>query len=336
MTTTPRRLAALAGGLAGVVTLGAVAEARVGMRLRRHEVPVLTPGSQPLHILHLSDFHMLPSMQMKKRWIRELRELPIDLVVNTGDNLSSPAALVTVMEALEPFLDLPGAFVYGSNDYYAPRWRNPLRYLWRSGASAPLNDPGVELPHEALADCLQATGWHDLRNASTTVELAGRQVVLAGMDDPHIDLDDMPSVPPVAGSNSTGLADELRIGVVHAPYSRALDAFAGAGMALVLAGHTHGGQVAVPGYGALVTNCDLPSWRASGLQGWPGRIPGTTAEEPPVQPWPPLRPRRELPSSRMYVHISRGLGTSPYAPIRLFCQPEATLLTLTPETEHRV
>lgn len=320
MTTTPRLLATLAGGLAGALTLGAVAEARLGMRLRHHEVPVLPPGSQPLHILHLSDFHMLPSMQLKMRWIRELRTLPLDLIVNTGDNLSSPAALVTVMDALEPFFDLPGAFVYGSNDYYAPRWRNPLRYLWRSGASAPVDDPGDELPHESLAACLQAAGWHDLRNTSAQVEVAGRRMVLAGMDDPHIDLDEMPPVPP---------ATDLRIGVVHAPYSRALDAFAAAGMDLVLAGHTHGGQVALPGYGALVTNCDLPSWRASGLQGWPGRIPNTPSNADPVQPWRRLRPRPQLPSSRMYVHISRGLGTSPYAPIRLFCQPEATLLKLT-------
>ena len=72
----------------------------------------------------------------------------------------------------------------------------------------------------------------------------------------------------------------------------------------MLAGHTHGGQVAVPFVGALVTNCDLPLRYAKGLHRW-------------------RHDRAET-----WLHVSAGLGTSPYAPIRFACPPEATLMTL--------
>ena len=104
----------------------------------------------------------------------------------------------------------------------------------------------------------------------------------------------------------------LRIGVLHAPYRRVLDAMVADGVDLALAGHTHGGQLCLPGVGALVTNCDLDRGRASGLSQWPGRIGSPEA------------------AGDMYLHVSAGLGTSPYTPVRLACRPEATLLTLLP------
>jgi predicted MPP superfamily phosphohydrolase len=92
-----------------------------------------------------------------------------------------------------------------------------------------------------------------------------------------------------------------------------LDAFTAGGYPLVLAGHTHGGQLRVPGYGALVTNCDLEPARARGLH------------------------RHESAGRGAWLHVSAGLGTSPYAPVRFCCRPEATLLTLvSAEDETRV
>jgi uncharacterized protein len=85
-----------------------------------------------------------------------------------------------------------------------------------------------------------------------------------------------------------------------------LDAIASDGHDLIMAGHTHGGQVCVPYYGALVTNCDLDRARAKGLS------------------------RYEAAGHESWLHVSAGLGTSPYAPIRFACPPEATLLTLIP------
>jgi uncharacterized protein len=90
-----------------------------------------------------------------------------------------------------------------------------------------------------------------------------------------------------------------------------LDQFAGDGYDAIFAGHTHGGQLRLPFAGALVTNCDLDTRRASGLHRHPADAePGT-----PGSAW---------------LHVSAGLGTSPFAPVRFCCRPEATLLTLTP------
>lgn len=321
------------------LTVGALIEARVGMRLRRHQIAVLPKGARDIRVLHISDFHFLPSMRTKMRWVRSLADLNPDLVVNTGDNLSSPHALTTAMDALSPLLQVPGVFVYGSNDYWAPTWKNPLRYLvfqCRTRQSVGINTAStpigvlaqdeeaqrVPLPHETFAKCLRAHGWLDLRNTSIATQINGTPITFIGVDDPHIGYDELPApaAPPTAG---------IRIGVAHAPYQRTLNDFATLGVAVTFAGHTHGGQVNLPGYGALVTNCDLPSWRASGLQGWPGELPAPQGRAP-VIPWRRLRPLpKRLGQSRMWVNISAGLGTSPFAPIRLFCRPEATLLTLT-------
>ena len=100
--------------------------------------------------------------------------------------------------------------------------------------------------------------------------------------------------------------------MTHAPYQRILERMSAEGVDLVLAGHTHGGQLCVPGFGALVTNCDLDRSRASGLSQWPGRPGAPRAADP------------------MHLHVSAGLGTSPYTPVRIACRPEAALLTLVP------
>ena len=104
-------------------------------------------------------------------------------------------------------------------------------------------------------------------------------------------------------------AADLRIGVVHSPEPRVLDRFAADGYDLLLCGHTHGGQLRVPGFGALVTNCGIDRDRVRWLHRW---APPSAAN--PNGTW---------------LHISAGLGTSPYAPVRFACPPEATLLTLT-------
>jgi predicted MPP superfamily phosphohydrolase len=68
-----------------------------------------------------------------------------------------------------------------------------------------------------------------------------------------------------------------------------------------MAGHTHGGQLCLPFYGALVTNCDLDRSRVKGVSRW---------------------------GAQTALHVSAGIGTSPFAPFRFCCRPEATLLTL--------
>src|SRR6476661_112365 len=165
-----------------------------------------------------------------------------------------------------------------------------------------------------------AGGWTDLDNVRTTVRVGGTELELVGTDDAHIRLDRYSSV---AGPASTSAA--VTIGVTHAPYQRVLDPMAVDGARLLIAGHTHGGQLALPFYGALVTNCDLPTDQAKGLSRWwpgagerPGRRPGHLGD----------RFGKNLstsvpPADAAWLHVSAGLGTSPYAPARFACRPEA-------------
>ena len=286
---------------AGVTALGGATFAYASLvernlfAVRRFDVPVLQPDAEPLRILHLSDLHMMPDQRRKQAWVAALGGTDPDLVVVTGDNMASPDALPGVLTALDPFLDVPGAFVFGSNDYRGPVWKNPLLYLVPDREYV----QGGELPADDLRAALVDSGWADLNNARTVLKAGGRSVELVGVDDPHVDRDDYPSV---AGPVSRGA--DLHIGLTHTPASRVLDPMAADGFTLLLAGHTHGGQVRVPGYGALTTNCDLPRRMARGLHRWPG--------------------------TEAWLHVSAGLGTHPTAPIRFACRPEATILTLIP------
>ncbi|MDL5351234.1 metallophosphoesterase [Microbacterium sp. zg-YB36] len=272
--------------------------------LRRHELPVLAPGSRPLRILHISDAHMAPWQGRKQRWIASLAELEPDLVVNTGDNLGHVDGIRGIRIALAPFAGIPGVFVHGSNDLVAPSPRNPLRYF--SGPSQRRRKT-TRLDTGALDRFLtDDLGWADLNNKATTVDAGGLRVRAYGVSDAHRDWDDLDAM---AAALSPVPAGDLELGVTHAPYRRILDDFTARGADLVLAGHTHGGQVRIPGSpSALVANCDIPLHQARGLSTWTSG------------------------GSTVPLNVSAGIGHSIYAPVRFGCAPEATLLTLVPRS----
>jgi predicted MPP superfamily phosphohydrolase len=301
--------------LAGLVAAGAaglayaVAEAH-RYTLRRAEVPVLAPGQSPLRVLHISDLHLTPRHQGRVTWVRSLDALDPDLVVVTGDFLGHQQAVPVVLDALGPLLDRPGLFVLGSNDYYAPAPVKPWRYLTAPSA---LDEQRPQLPWGDLVKGLSSAGWHDLSNARAAVTVDGRSLDVRGVDDPHIRRDRYAEV---AGPFARDA--DLTLGVTHAPYLRVLDAMTDDGADLVLAGHTHGGQLCLPGYGAIITNCDLDRRRAKGLSRH--EHTAQNSEGPG---------RGGVDGGGAFLHVSAGLGTSPYAPVRFACPPEATLLTLT-------
>jgi uncharacterized protein len=286
--------AVLGGTAAAIAAAGAVCVAygvlveRKWYRLRRERVGVLPAGAEPLTVLHLSDLHQTASDARQRAWLAGLAELPTDLLVVTGDMLGEPEALDPVLSALGRFRPRLGAVaVLGSNDYFAPRPRNYLSYFL---PRAP-RPPARRNPWQGLVAGLRAQGWTVLSNERARIG----EIELAGLDDAHIGRDDASILVPAAGSPPL-----LRLGVCHAPYLRSLDAFERNGYGLVLAGHTHGGQVRLPLAGALVTNCDLPRGKARGVS----RHGSST------------------------LHVSAGLGTSKFAPFRFACRPEASLLEL--------
>jgi uncharacterized protein len=256
-------------------------------RLARYRLDILpAEGSDRLSVLHLSDLHMINGDERLRRFLASLPGA--DIVVITGDIVGEPEAVEYVVEALRPVRGrLASLFVLGSNDLYAPRPLNPLRYFVprRRHPRRPVRGRPRELVRQ-----LEADGWVHLKNRKH--EQSGVPMEIVGLDDPHIHRVD-PRVAPRTAPLEFGLA------VVHSPDPA--PELVALGYDLVLAGHTHGGQVRLPIVGALVTNCSIPNRMARGLF----RLgPG-------------------------HVHISAGLGTSKYAPFRLFCRPEAAFLELT-------
>ncbi len=260
--------------------------------VREATMPVLTPGSSPLKVLHISDIHMRPTQRRKQAWLRELAGWEPDLVVNTGDNLAHPRAVPAVVQALGDLLSVPGVFVFGSNDYFAPKLKNPANYLTNPNRRI----HGEPLPWQDLRAAFTERGWLDMTHTRREFEVAGLHIAAAGVDDPHLKRDRYPTI-----AGPANAAANLTLGLSHSPEPRVLDQFAADGYQLVMAGHTHGGQLCLPFYGAIVTNCELDRSRAKGPSRW---------------------------GARTQLHVSAGIGTSPFAPLRFCCRPEATLLTL--------
>ena len=282
------------GALALGCALWGIGIERYLFTVREDSAEVLPSGSKPIRVLHISDFHVAPWQKRKLRFVAQLEKLNPDLVIDTGDNLGHPNAIAPTLEALEPLTKRPGAFVNGSNDYHAPGMRNPLAYLMRP------SDPSHAKPldNATLVAGLAKNGWLNLNNASGTLTIQGTKIGFVGVDDPHDGLADYGSVQKPKDA-------DVIIAVAHAPYLETIDTF---GFSQVLfAGHTHGGQVCLPGGRALTTNSDLPTRYARGQSIW------------------------NTEKGRVVLQVCAGLGTSIFAPVRFFCRPEVRLVTLLPK-----
>jgi predicted MPP superfamily phosphohydrolase len=270
-----------------VVAVYAVFVERNWFAVRTHRVPCLPPGAAPMRVLHVSDLHLRSVQRRKQRFLRGLARVQPDVIVGTGDFLGDHLSVDATLSALEPIPKRAALFVLGSNDYYGPRFKNPIRYFIpakKRGRSHGTQNPWPELVHG-----LEARGWTFADNETLTID----GIDVLGLGDAHIGRADMRLATPRA-------RDGFRLAVAHSPdVAREL---AGKGYDLIVCGHTHGGQVCVPGVGALVTNCALPRDMAKGLH----RI------------------------GDAWLHVSGGLGTSMFAPYRLACRPEVCVLELVP------
>jgi uncharacterized protein len=271
----------------GCVLYGIFIE-RFRYRIVRHRLDILPVEAEPLVLLHLSDLHFVRRDPRKARF---LSTLPTpDVTVVTGDFLAEPEAIESAVTGVRAVRGRLGSwFVLGSNDYFAPE---PLNYLayFRTGRRRRRGRRGraPELIRGLVTD-----GWQDLTNSLDTVSFGGLDADLLGLDDAHIRRHDLRVAP-------RNVENSFSVAVMHSPDS-APEA-AALGYALIVAGHTHGGQVRLPWVGALVTNCSMPRRLASGL----------------------------IRMGSAVLHTSRGLGTSKYAPFRFWCRPEATYLELRP------
>jgi predicted MPP superfamily phosphohydrolase len=253
---------------------------------------------------------MAPWQDRKQEWLRSLALLEPDLIVNTGDNLGHRDGIEGIERALQVFAGIPGVFVHGSNDYVGPQFKNPFSYF--GGPSRKAARP-MSLDTARLERYFEETlGWLSLNNTARAIEVRGSRLEFFGTNDAHRGWDRLDVLPGAIEEmrENVGWQDESgpepkAIGVTHAPYRRVLDSFVTYGAELIFAGHTHGGQVRVPGLPALVTNCDIPREQAQGLSVW-------------------NHARRAA-----FLEVSAGIGTSIYAPVRFACPPEAVVVTLT-------
>ena len=288
-----RTVARVLGGLA-ISGLGlsayALAEPHL-FRLKRlvADLPVASVG---LDVLHVSDIHLTARTEGLQRWLAKLPGLldqPPDLVVATGDLIEDDSGIGPAVDLLSKLPARFGRFyVLGSHDYFQSSFHAYTKYFT---GRRPINARHADT--ERLETGLKESGWMPVTNSTELVETDAGRVRVAGVDDPYINRHRTEHIRREAG-------DALAIGLMHAP--DVVSEYALAGFDLVVGGHTHGGQVRIPGVGALVTNCSLPAALAGGLS-----LIGDT-----------------------WLHVSPGLGTSPFARIRFNCRPEVTLLQLRP------
>lgn len=263
-----------------LAALGGLAAAGLGWgwfeagwpRLRTLPCPVggLPPELEGVRVAHLSDFHLgVPSrgaraVEAGVDWVAARRP---DLVVLTGDLLTHPRGAARLRELTAR---IPGAFaVLGNHDVGVAT--DP------SAARSDHEDPGLVT---VLAD------------DAAVVELRGRRVQLVGVD---------PRTYLRKQARPERLADpgaDLRVLLCHFP--AIVDSLPPGAFDLVLAGHYHDGQIAVP-YGLGKLRLGDPGSR---------------------------HPRGVFRLEAGTLHVSPGLGTS-FVPFRLFARPEATELILT-------
>lgn len=262
-------------------------------RLQRLEVPVRGLG-RPLSILHLADTHLTSENGALARFVARLPDVigtVPDLVLATGDMIDDNSGIDPITDSLRNIEARHGKYyVLGSHDYYQTKWKPPLKYFTGEHSTPKLRAADTARFERLLGE----QGWTALTNTSERLSIGGAQVRIAGVDDPYLDRHDTRHI-------ERGAGDDLAIGLVHAP--NVVSEWLLNDFDLVLAGHTHGGQVRLPYFGALVTNCSLPNALAMGLH----RI------------------------GSGYLYVSPGLGQSRYSPIRFLARPTATLFELVPE-----
>ncbi|MGH2817959.1 MAG: metallophosphoesterase [Actinomycetota bacterium] len=292
-----RVIGLLRAGAAGVAVLGAYSFYEpYRFKLASIDVPVARPVPS-LTVLHLSDLHLTAGRRALARWLEELpRKLGQrpDLVAVTGDLIEDGSGIEAAIRVLSGLEGSLGRFyVLGSHDYYESAGPSYSKYFTgtRTIRRARRADTA------SLEAGLEGAGWVPLTNATELIDSPGGRIRISGVDDPYISRHSTEHI--------SRAADEvLALGLMHAP--DVVSDFALHGFDLVLAGHTHAGQVRLPRFGALVTNCSLPAGLAGGLH----RVGAT------------------------WLHVSPGLGTSRYSPVRFLARPEATLLRLAGDGTH--
>jgi predicted MPP superfamily phosphohydrolase len=294
-----RQFSGIAGGgirrgliaAAGGAVLGGAAlylyASRVEARAYRLETVRLSTGKGvKLRILHLSDLHLSYPETHKIDFLERITDDDYDLIVFTGDIFENYTGTQYAKHLVTRRPRLGTYAVLGNHDYYAYTWFH--KTVGRM--SRQFRHPKQKRDVMPLITALQDSGITVLRNSSKL--FAADRLALIGIDYPGITPEELKALVEQADSNW------LVAAILHLP--RRLHQLPAAGVDVAFAGHTHGGQVRLPGLGALITDSELHRSEASGL----------------------------ITREHTKIHVSRGLGADPKTNFRLFCPPAATIVEI--------
>lgn len=237
-----------------------------------------------LRILHLSDLHLCHPESDKIEFLQRITEQEFDLVALTGDIIEDYSGLAYLPSMLSRQPRLGAYAVLGNHDYFSYNlFHKTFGRLVRR-----FRHPRQRRDVKPLIEALERAGFTVLRNEA--VRHAHERVHVVGMDYPRLGRDLLHDL---VNQRQEG---DYAIVLFHLPVD--LENISASGAQLALGGHTHGGQIRLPGLGAVITDSELPRSRASGL----------------------------FKQGATCFHISRGLGADPRTNIRFLCPPAATVL----------
>jgi len=231
-------------------------------------------------IYQVSDLHMRQMGRREKIVMTLLQALPsADLIAVTGDMIHTPAGIKPFLRLAESFQAADGAYaVFGNSEH-----KNGVRPF-------------------AFSQTLAENGIRPLMNRHVLLSRGDAQIALAGVDDPVNDKDRLADA-------LTHVPDDMfTLLLMHSP-----DGVAEAvvrGVDVVLSGHTHGGQIRLPFYGALYTHSSLGKRMSDGYYSRKR-----------------LRAAIGIRPGRTQLYVTRGLGISGLA-LRFLTRPELTIITL--------
>jgi hypothetical protein len=227
----------------------------------------LAVGSKPLRIVHISDLHSDPKVRLEERLPDLISREDPDAIVFTGDCINSPEGLPVFRECLTKLSSIAPTFAVKGN------WDS---VFWRH------------------LDLFEGTGVTELNGNAVALDVPGSPVWIAGVavgDERQTEqtLDSMPD-------------EAFTLFLYH--YPDLIPEIAAQRVDLYCAGHTHGGQVALPVYGALITLSKFGKKYEAGLY----KVDNT------------------------WMYVNRGIGMEGgIAPrVRFWARPEVTVIDVRP------
>ncbi len=259
---------------------------RVDTGMKRAELSSSDDDVTRLRILHISDLHLSKPETHKIEFLRRATDAQYDMIVITGDIFENYSGMEYASQIIARPPRLGTFAVLGNHDYfnYSMMHRTIGRVIRK------FRSPKAKRDVQPMVEALEAAGIRVLRNEAVT--LHDEKLHIVGIDYPGIAEHELQRLSKEAPPGYFVMA------LVHVP--ERLERLSRANIDLAFGGHTHGGQIRIPGWGPLITNSDLPRHEASGLI-WRGN----TA-----------------------IHVSRGIGADPRTNFRLFCPPHGSVIEL--------